>query len=85
VANARTVQDVQGRPLELAATRSAISGMPVRLLSDVEAERVRHGQAITSQSDAPVVALVDSAGELMGVGERQKDHVHPRVVLQHEL
>lgn len=85
VANACTVQEVRSGPPDLSAPRSAIPQMPVRILSDVEAQRVRYGQAITSHSHAPLVALVDVAGELLGVGERQNDLLHPCVVFQHEL
>lgn len=85
VANARTMEELRAGDVQLAASRAAIPEMPPRELTEAEVARIRHGQTVAAQSRAPVVALIDSTGDLVGIAERKDDLVYPCVVLQHEL
>ena len=83
--DASTLEQMRTSPANLADMRSAIPNLPSRLLADVEVWRVRHGRCIEAGSEAALVALVDSSGDLIALAERKGDLLHPSVVMHHEL
>jgi tRNA pseudouridine55 synthase len=66
----------------LSPLRLAIAHLPPRVLTTDELRRVRHGNAVDAEFDAPLAALIDSDGTLVAVARREQGLLHPRVVLQ---
>lgn len=65
----------------LAPLRSAVAHLPMQSLGELDLRRVAHGNAITAQLDASLVALVDTDGALVAVAQRDGSSLHPRVVM----
>ena len=65
----------------VAPLRSAVSHLPTQSLGELELRRVEHGNAINTQLDASLVALVDAEGALVAVAQRDGSSLHPRVVM----
>ena len=68
----------------LAPLRTAIAHLPVQLLDTDELRRARHGNPIDARIDAPLAALVDVDGNLVGVARREATLFQPRVVMHDE-
>jgi tRNA pseudouridine55 synthase len=68
----------------LAPLRSAIAHLPVQLLDADELRRARHGNPVDARVDAPIAALVDADGNLIGLAQREGACFQPRVVMHDE-
>ena len=83
VTNAVTADALDAGAFELAPLRDAIPSIDVRRLDDAELVRVAHGNAIDAlPADSSRVALLDHAGELVAVAEREDGQLRPRLVLR---
>jgi tRNA pseudouridine55 synthase len=82
VASARTVETLEHLgAAALAPLRSAIAHLPVQLLDRNELPRARHGNSVQARIDAPIAALVDADGNLIGIARREAALFQPRVVM----
>jgi tRNA pseudouridine55 synthase len=68
----------------LVPLRSAIAHLPVQLVDGDELRRAHHGNPIEARIDAPLVALVDLEGNLIGIARREATLFQPRVVMRDE-
>jgi tRNA pseudouridine55 synthase len=68
----------------LLSPADALAGMPRRELAMTEVPGVRHGRAIAAPGEGTTVALLDGAGALVAIAEREGDWLQPRVVLPGE-
>ena len=59
----------------------ALAGMPRRVVARDDVTRVRHGQPIAAHDVGSFVALMDEAGDLVAVAEREGEWWQPRVVI----
>jgi tRNA pseudouridine55 synthase len=85
VGAARSIEELRGDSVPLADPRAAIPNLPSQLLDETEVERVRHGQAIWTQLEASIVALVDRVGDLIAVAARDGKLARPIVVMRHDV
>lgn len=85
VRDAHTFEELRTSSVSVAAMRSAIPGIPSQALEEPEVQRVRHGQSIRARSAGAMIALVDSAGDLVAIAERDGELAHPTVVMHHAL
>lgn len=82
VADAVDLDAVRDGRFDVAPLRAAIPSVPVRALDAAELGRVGHGNAIDALGEQGRVALVDDAGELVAVAEREGEQLRPRLVLR---
>lgn len=82
VADARSVEDVKAGQFALAPLRDAVPSLPTRMLSPEEIGRVAHGNPIPARETNPRIALLDEAGELVAVADRDAQQLQPRLVLR---
>ena len=64
------------RPLRL-----AIPHLPTQVLGEEELRRVRHGNAVATGSDAPLVALLDAGDQLVAIARREGGLLRPSLVM----
>jgi len=82
IRDAMTVDDLEeGKTPTFISLRSAVRHLPAQELCVTELARVRHGNPIAASADGPLVALVDSEGELIAIAERHGATLQPRLVL----
>jgi tRNA pseudouridine55 synthase len=84
VSNAVSIDDLRSERFRIAPLRAAIPDLPTRTLDDAERGRVSHGNAIDARDEQGRVALIDDAGELMAIAEREGQQLRPRTVLGNE-
>ena len=60
----------------------ALVGMARQVVADDDVERLSHGRPVTAREGGANVALVDQAGELIAIGEREGEWWQPRVVIR---
>jgi len=65
----------------LLAPADALVGMTRQVVAGDDVDRVCHGRPIAAHEDGPNAALVDQAGELVAVAERDGEWWQPRVVI----
>lgn len=82
VAQAVTVDDVASGKAPLLPPIAAVPELPIHALGSSEIVRVSHGQALTAPGGAGRLALVDDAGALVAIADRQDGVLHPRMVLR---
>jgi tRNA pseudouridine55 synthase len=63
------------------AAADALVGMTREVVEGDDVMRVQHGRPIAAHGQGSSVALVDAAGDLVAVAERDGEWWHPRVVL----
>lgn len=68
-----------GAPVIPAA--DALVGMPRKVVTSDDVTRVSHGRPIAAHEQGSKIALVNEAGNLLAVAERDGDWWHPRVVI----
>jgi tRNA pseudouridine55 synthase len=85
VRDAQSVDELRASSGRLAHMRAAVPNLASQSLDASEVERVRHGQSVQSHLDAPVIALLDRAGELVAIAGREGDLARPRVVMQNDF
>jgi len=59
----------------------ALVGMTRQVVEGDEVSHISHGRRVAARTDGPTAALVDQAGELVAVAERDGEWWHPRVVI----
>jgi tRNA pseudouridine55 synthase len=72
----RVQQGVRPRPIV-----DLIPDLPRKRLDPRSVEHLRNGRDIPADVAGPRAALLDEAGELIAIGERQGESWHPSVVL----
>jgi tRNA pseudouridine55 synthase len=82
VTDAITVDAMRAGGASVLPPRAAIPGLPAEQLSDVEARRVSHGQAVPARTEGLRAALVSDDGALVAIADRAGDTWHPRLVLR---
>ncbi len=82
VADAAAVDELRAGGATILPARSGVPGLPAEHLSDVETQRVSHGQAIPARSEGPRAALVAHDGALVAIADRAGDAWHPCLVLR---
>lgn len=74
--------DVDPATVKVEPMTAALAGMP-QVSIDREAElRFRRGQAVSGESTAGEVAVLDEAGALIGIGAAESGRVRPQIVFQ---
>ena len=84
VANAVSLDDLDGGGAALVPLRSAIPHLATAVLSDEDLRRVRHGNAAMTRVDAPLVALLDADGGLVAIARNDHGVLRPCLVMQDE-
>lgn len=69
---------VDAQPLNAA---DALVGMTRQVVVGEEVGHISHGRPVAARTDGSTAALVDQAGELVAVAERDGEWWHPRVVI----
>ena len=69
-------------PALVRPSTEALAGMARQVVADDDVERLSHGRPVSAHEDGTSVALVDQAGELIAIGEREGDWWQPRVVIR---
>ena len=59
----------------------ALVGLTRQVVAGDDLLRLAHGRPVVAHEDGPTAALVDDAGALVAVGEREGDWWQPRVVI----
>ena len=70
----------QGRA-ELLSPRAALPTLPTQTLGDADRQRVRNGNPVVASVDGALALLIDDAGNLLALAEREGNVLQPRVVL----
>jgi tRNA pseudouridine55 synthase len=65
----------------VAPLRLAIAHLPTRRLTTDELRRVRHGNAVDADGDAPLAVLLDEQDNLVAIARREEGLLQPRVVM----
>jgi len=81
VARAVSLVALERGDVTLAPLRSAIPHLPTQQLAGDELRRARHGNSVDARIDAPLVALLDADGDLVGIARRDQNILHPSVVM----
>jgi len=82
VSDALSVDDLGAGAVRLSPLRDAVPSLPTRVLSAEEIGRVSHGNPIAASADDSRVALLDDAGDIIAVAERDGQQLQPRLVLR---
>lgn len=82
VASAVTIADLKAGEFELAPLRAAIPSIQTRVLDAAELGKVSHGNAIEGRDERALVALIDTADELVAIAQREGTQLRPRLVLR---
>lgn len=80
VADAVSVDALEAGRFEMLEPSRAVAQLPAQALDDADAERVRHGQTVVSNTAGQRAALVHR-GRLLAVAVRDGDDWRPKVVL----
>jgi tRNA pseudouridine55 synthase len=71
----------QAHAAALVPAAEALPGMARQVMDSSEIALVQHGRAITARAEGERAALLDAAGELVAVAERDGESWQPRVVV----
>jgi tRNA pseudouridine55 synthase len=82
VQGASTVEDLRGGRAVVLPARTAVPALPAEQLTDLEAQRVSHGQPVTARAAGLRAALVRGDGALVAIADRDGDAWQPRLVLR---
>jgi tRNA pseudouridine55 synthase len=82
IEHAATIDHLRAGSVHLFPPRAAVPGLPAEPLTDVEAQRVSHGQAVPARADGARAALVRDDGDLVAIADRDGDAWQPRLVLR---
>lgn len=82
VERAATIDRLRDGSVDVLPPRTAVPGLPAELLTDVEAQRVSHGQPVPARADGARAALVRDDGALVAIADRDGDDWQPRLVLR---
>ena len=82
VERAATIDRLRAGSVDVLPSRTAVPGLPAELLTDVEAQRVSHGQPVPARADGARAALVRDDGALVAIADRNGDDWQPRLVLR---
>lgn len=82
VHGASTLEDVRGGRAAVLPARAAVPGLPAEQLTDLEAQRVSHGQPVPARAAGSRAALVRDDGALVAIADRDGDAWQPRLVLR---
>jgi tRNA pseudouridine55 synthase len=82
VDDACNVDDLRAGRVVVLPARAAVPGLPAEQLTDVEAQRVSHGQPVPARADGARAALVRDDGALVAIADRDGDAWQPRLVLR---
>ena len=69
-------------PAHVRPSAEALVGMARQVVAGEDVERLGHGRPVSAREDGTNVALVDQAGELIAIGEREGEWWQPRVVIR---
>jgi tRNA pseudouridine55 synthase len=75
------VPPVDVLPGNVQPARAAVMSMAAQRTDSAEALGIVHGRAVAATVDGDWCALLDAAGELLAIAQRDADHWQPRVVL----
>jgi tRNA pseudouridine55 synthase len=81
VAAAATLGQLREGAVAILPARTAVPGLPVEQLSDLDARRVVHGQSVPASVAGSRAALVAADGTLVAIADRDGDTWQPRLVL----
>jgi tRNA pseudouridine55 synthase len=82
VERATTIDGLRAGSFDVLPSRAAVPGLPAELLTDVEAQRVSHGQPVPARANGARAALVRDGGDLVAIADRDGDAWQPRLVLR---
>jgi tRNA pseudouridine55 synthase len=82
VADAATVERLRERAALVLPPRTAVPGLPMEQLTDLDARRVAHGQPVPASADGSRAALVGGDGALVAIADRDGDTWRPRLVFR---
>lgn len=82
VERATTIDGLRAGSVDVLPSRAAVPGLPAELLTDVEAQRVSHGQPVPARANGARAALVRDDGDLVAIADRDGDAWQPRLVLR---
>jgi tRNA pseudouridine55 synthase len=82
IADAVTLDVIRAGGASIFPARAAVPGLPAERLSDLETQRVTHGQAVPARAEGRRAALVTADGALVAIADRDGDAWHPRLVLR---
>lgn len=77
-----TLADLRAARVDVLPARAAVPGLPSEHLTDLEAQRVFHGQSVPARADGARAALVRDDGALVAIADRDGDEWQPRLVLR---
>jgi len=83
IADAHTMDRLQSGDVHWLPLTVAIPSLPVQRLDASAAARVAHGNSVASSVAASRVAMIDEAGDLLGVADSRDGILQPRLVLRH--
>jgi tRNA pseudouridine55 synthase len=81
VADAASLELLRRRAATVLPARAAVPGLPAEELTDLDARRVAHGQAVPATTAGSRAALVTASGGLLAIADRDGDTWRPRLVL----
>jgi tRNA pseudouridine55 synthase len=82
VRGASSVEELRGGRAVVLPARAAVPGLPAEQLTDLEAQRVSHGQPVPARAAGSRAALVRDDGALVAIADRDGDAWQPRLVLR---
>jgi tRNA pseudouridine55 synthase len=82
VAGAATLGQLREGAAALLPARAAVPGLPAEQLTDLDARRVAHGQAVPASAAGLRAALLSGDGALIAIADRDGDTWRPRLVLR---
>jgi tRNA pseudouridine55 synthase len=82
VQDASDLDDVREGRIAILPLRNAVPSLPIQELDDQALTRVLHGNSVLARTVGERVALVDRAGDLVGIAERSGTDLQPRLVLR---
>lgn len=82
VADAATLEQLREGAAAVLPARVAVPGLPAEQLTDLDARRVAHGQAVPATATGSRAALLSADGALLAIADRDGDTWRPRLVLR---
>jgi tRNA pseudouridine55 synthase len=82
VADAATLEQLREGAAVVLPARVAVPGLPAEQLTDLDARRVAHGQAVPATATGSRAALLSADGALLAIADRDGDTWRPRLVLR---